>query len=675
MYAIAAYIDPNLNTSSEPMQKRSILLLLLLLSPAMLPAQPVDPDMPRPRYGGYGALNLNMHSAGIDSLPGVRGCCRQIESGSGRGIVLGGLYELPISEILMLGLRASYSGHNAVLRAAEPTTVIVGNDTVSGSYDRVLTVALSSIGIEPMLGITVMRGVRIDVGARAGIELGNSYEYREEITTPDEIGTFENSRRIRNESSGSIPGASGVYVAGLLGVSGELGMNRAGTLMLVPEASYAFGVTPVASDLSWRASAVRLGAAIKYSPLPPEIPPPPPPPDPVLAAALVGHTVAEDGTESDRLHLRVEEFVSTNMRPMLNYLFFEDGSAELPVRYARLSTGEADRFRVERLYNMEMLPTYYQVLNIVGRRMREYPSASITLVGCTSGSGAEQNNLDLARRRAVAVQSYLREVWGIAESRLKIDARDLPLKPSNPAEPDGMEENRRVEIISSSWQIIEPIVTRDTLRTLTPPVVRFYPEVTAEAGLARWSVTARQGERLMKSFAGEGSLPKGLEWNVAADPREYPTTSEPIIFSLDVADAGGRRRSTPPGEITVEQITVRKKREERLADREIDRYGLILFDFDRDELNAPNRRIADFIKARISPGSIVTITGYTDRIGDAEYNRKLSEGRANATAGALGIPAERATGVGETTPLYDNELPEGRFYSRTVNVIVETAVK
>jgi hypothetical protein len=31
--------------------------------------------------------------------------------------------------------------------------------------------------------------------------------------------------------------------------------------------------------------------------------------------------------------------------------------------------------------------------------------------------------------------------------------------------------------------------------------------------------------------------------------------------------------------------------------------------------------------------------------------------------------------VGETMPLYDNELPEGRFYSRTVNVIVETPVK
>ncbi len=273
------------------------------------------------------------------------------------------------------------------------------------------------------------------------------------------------------------------------------------------------------------------------------------------------------------------------------------------------------------------------------------------------------------------MQAYLRDVWGIAESRLKIEARDLPRTPSNPGEPDGMEENRRVEILSSTWQIIEPIITRDTLRTITPPIVRFYPQVRADAGPAGWQIAARQGAREMKSFSGQGAAPAMLEWNVAEDPRQYPRTSEPISFSLQASDVDSRTQSTPQGLITVEQITVQKKRAERLADREIDRYGLILFDFDRAELNAPNRRIADFIKGRISTGSAVTITGYTDRIGDAEYNRKLSEGRARATAAALGISAERATGVGETDPLYDNELPEGRFYSRTVNVIVDTPVR
>lgn len=664
------------------MQKSFVLLLVFLVVPMLASAQqPADDDAPRVRYGGYGAYNLNMHRASFDSIPGIAGCCEPFESGSGRGITIGALYEMPLSDMLMLGLRASYSMHDAILRTSEPTTVIVGNETLEGSYDRVLSLTLSSIGIEPMLGYMPIRGMTLSAGARIGIALGNTFESRDELNKPDEVGTFENERRVRKEQSGTLPGASSLYAAGLIGISGELGMNPTGTLLLVPEAFYAFGLTPVTSEVDWTASALRLGAAIKYSPRPPvfvpppPVPVPPPPAEPVIVASLGVRTAGEDGIELERLHLRVEEFVSTNMKPMLNYLFFEDGSAEIPERYRRLSAEDAENFYVEKLYNTEMLPTYYEVLNIVGRRMREYPSARITLIGCTSGSGAEQNNLDLARQRAVAVREYLTDVWGISENRLKVEARDLPAKPSNTSDPDGMEENRRVEIISSSWQIIEPIVTRDTLRTLTPPLVRFYPQVRADAGAAGWQITARQGNRVMKSFSGDGAVPPMIEWDVAADPREYPRTSEPITFSLEARDVDRRTKNTPPGLITVEQITIQKKRAERIADREIDRYGLILFDFDRDELNAPNRKIADFIKTRISAGSTVTITGYTDRMGDAEYNRKLSEGRARATAGALNIPAERSTGAGETEPLYDNELPEGRFYSRTVNVLVDTPVR
>jgi hypothetical protein len=31
-------------------------------------------------------------------------------------------------------------------------------------------------------------------------------------------------------------------------------------------------------------------------------------------------------------------------------------------------------------------------------------------------------------------------------------------------------------------------------------------------------------------------------------------------------------------------------------------------------------------------------------------------------------------GVGEEAPLYSNELPEGRFYNRTVQIVVESQV-
>ncbi|HRS02270.1 MAG TPA: OmpA family protein, partial [Bacteroidota bacterium] len=62
---------------------------------------------------------------------------------------------------------------------------------------------------------------------------------------------------------------------------------------------------------------------------------------------------------------------------------------------------------------------------------------------------------------------------------------------------------------------------------------------------------------------------------------------------------------------------------------------------------------------------------HTDRIGDDSYNLKLSDARAKSTAAVLKNKNVEAYGVGEQNLLYDNTTPEGRFYCRTVQVIVK----
>ena len=70
----------------------------------------------------------------------------------------------------------------------------------------------------------------------------------------------------------------------------------------------------------------------------------------------------------------------------------------------------------------------------------------------------------------------------------------------------------------------------------------------------------------------------------------------------------------------------------------------------------------------------MTITGYTDRIGKDDYNLRLSQRRADQTAKELESTEASVTGLGETIELHNNDLPEGRFYSRTVTIIVETPI-
>ncbi|AUI66190.1 hypothetical protein C5N92_03595 [Glaesserella australis] len=81
--------------------------------------------------------------------------------------------------------------------------------------------------------------------------------------------------------------------------------------------------------------------------------------------------------------------------------------------------------------------------------------------------------------------------------------------------------------------------------------------------------------------------------------------------------------------------------------------GDFLFDFDKSNLTAKGKstldRIAKEIKA--SGASRLTVTGYTDRLGSAAYNLKLSQERANTAKAYLqsqGVKANiKATGRGK----------------------------
>ena len=71
--------------------------------------------------------------------------------------------------------------------------------------------------------------------------------------------------------------------------------------------------------------------------------------------------------------------------------------------------------------------------------------------------------------------------------------------------------------------------------------------------------------------------------------------------------------------------------------------------------------------------SVVTVQGYTDAAGPEEYNKLLSQKRAESVLNYLKLkgidPARmKALGYGEADPLGDNKSPEGRALNRRIEV-------
>ncbi|MDO4682902.1 MAG: OmpA family protein [Lautropia sp.] len=106
-------------------------------------------------------------------------------------------------------------------------------------------------------------------------------------------------------------------------------------------------------------------------------------------------------------------------------------------------------------------------------------------------------------------------------------------------------------------------------------------------------------------------------------------------------------------------------------------FGDVLFAFGKAELlpSSSDRldKLAQFLMD--NPERKLRVEGYTDSVGSAGYNQKLSERRADAVKLALvrrGIAADRITsvGYGKDYPVATNSSDAGRAMNRRVEVVI-----
>jgi outer membrane protein OmpA-like peptidoglycan-associated protein len=142
---------------------------------------------------------------------------------------------------------------------------------------------------------------------------------------------------------------------------------------------------------------------------------------------------------------------------LLNYVFFDKNSSQLRPEYGP-APNHAERLAFDETGFSDQMKQYHNILNIIGARMFAYPRATLTITGCNSDSGEEMGNKTLSQQRADTVKQYLTSVWGIDTTRMKVDARNLPSKPSTQSTEAGQAENRRVELTSSEPGILKPVV-------------------------------------------------------------------------------------------------------------------------------------------------------------------------------------------------------------------------
>jgi outer membrane protein OmpA-like peptidoglycan-associated protein len=727
--------------------------------PSSPPSSPQDTVRPSAtRYGVYlHGLNA-LHVARFAKFAGVPSCCPDNlkPAGLNLGWEAGALGEWPFATSVGIALRLGFGAYNGAFSTDEQT--VFGFDKADAIIRHSLTTSIYAASASPLLFFRPFERLTLYAGGTAAVAVATRFSQTERFVAPDTAIFASTKSRERNLVSGAIPQFARFLPSFAAGVSYELPLNRMGTTLLALEAFYSFGLINLADGLTartggissagaWAMHSLRAGASLRFAPertsrmttdeleslaailaakrraLAMEtepssstqartdtlnhVKPANVRPAATAAARITAiKGVMPDGSEtdmSDFKRLRVEEFMASQSRYILPMVFFDERSAVLPDRYRRLKPADKAAFSPTNLAALSTLDTYAHVLNILGSRMNASPQAKLILTGYADVA-SERSSKQLAEQRAQAVRAYLMEVWKIDGKRVTIQTAQHKLSAAS-ADPLEREEQRRVELSTTTPALLDEMRFDYTLRVFTPPVLRVQARIDAArkedkgvksdnvegdsvAHKPRWVLQARQTQHVgqMERTSSEGASRLvwtadananasadasvlSTEWNVSASPSDsLPQGSQPLMFSIypvgssldnDTQQTKTNADNTAPPpqaeivRLPVEHITVEDKRRANAPDERVDVYSVFAFHYNTDEFSVQDvavQRLVRVIRTTLKAGAHVSITGYTDVRGAEQVNKRLSEDRAQAVARLLNFPGAQVQGLGSAMP-------------------------
>ena len=378
--------------------------------------------------------------------------------------------------------------------------------------------------------------------------------------------------------------------------------------------------------------------------------------------------------------------------PIRNYVFFDIGSTDVPNRYVLLTKDQVTGFKEDNLEETKhidlsgrskrQMNVYYNVINILGERMSNDRSTTITLVG-SSQKGPKDG-----KAMAESIKVYLVGVFAIDPSRIHTEGR---IKPEIPSEQPGgklelvllREGDRRVSIESNSPVLLmefqsgpdTPLRSVEILNVMEAPFESYVAIDVKGANKAysSWSIEMADESGKVQKFG----------------PYTQEQVSIPGKSILGSRPEGDYKVTmigqTESGKVFKKETTAHIVLWTPSTTKEMMRFS-ILYEFNRSKaINLYEKYLTDVVIPKIPKDAKIIIHGHTDIIGGEDTNLKLSVARANdvkiilekglSKAGRSDIKFEvKGYGEDQNAAPFENKYPEERFYNRTVIIDIIPAL-
>ncbi len=601
-----------------------------------------------------GAL-LNTHSGNFSSFEGAADCAT-FYSGKGNGLIGSLGYELPLSSMVHLALNLGISQRSAdlendvIFTSREQSTLQTTMVTLRNTLTTSLSYMELGTDIRPTIFERLIGGpLRLFAGARLYIPLTNTFRQSERIVSPANAVFKTDNRQQREILSGEMTtnpkigfGFSG-GVENILMVSKRVGLTQ--------QIGYDYNVSPVTNDALWNIASLhfQLGLRISFDKEMEK-------PVQVIEEVALPEAplVVKKSEATPNLGIQIRsvraKVVSGNevlsLPPLVNSIFFDQNSSQMPERYSRETTLGDDELTMSALqYQSYIIPT-------IASTVKANPNVKLKIIGATSGD--DEGGLQLAEARAQAVKKALGDA-GVPESIMRTEAKVLPENPSNQQYATGREENRRVDLILENVQL-KAYVSR-----------RQYAEIKGEVVLGINSANMKPGTKLRLNGVCLSPETVVLPADSAKMSLNCRFDKNQNSFPLEIKAASAFANASAAADVSLSEMPT------ETIELNLDNFKAVLrFAYDSRTLSSENKELLRQMTHLIPAGSTVTILGGTDATGGEEYNRKLSQDRAESTEKFIrSIATDKFTiKTAVSTEKFAEDTPEGRFLNRNLQIKV-----
>jgi outer membrane protein OmpA-like peptidoglycan-associated protein len=274
--------------------------------------------------------------------------------------------------------------------------------------------------------------------------------------------------------------------------------------------------------------------------------------------------------------------------------------------------------------------------------------------------------------------------WGGLSAQQQAPASSITVTGSVPAEISGLEAGPKIDgFISARGAETMQVTAADG--TNTSILVSEATDIKSSGGFLGLNRTKLGAESLLN---GLPVTVETVQWEggLVASSVRFKNTN---LATANMIRTGTEQRFGQNETAIADNAAQTEALRGRFGD--IDQYNIhgttnVYFDTDKWALapNAESELCAAAAQANAMENALLLVVGYTDAVGDEDYNQELSERRAGRVVNHLQQKCGWApyrmltpTGMAEADPVADNETEQGKAQNRrvAVNILVSKAVE